>query len=63
MPENDNGCQWVVGKVKKWNSARKGYEMQPVHCRKLVATGSLFCPRHKLIAAEQKQEQKVERYY
>ncbi len=62
MPNKD-GCQWIVGKVKKWNPKAKAYEMQPVLCHKMVATGSLFCPRHKLIAAEQKQEQKGESYY
>ena len=63
MPESHNGCQWVVGKVKRWNSKERVIYMQPVHCHKMVATGSTFCPRHKLIAAEQKQQQKVERYY
>lgn len=62
MPDNDKGCQWIVGRVKKWDSKAKGYVMQPVYCHKLEATGSTLCPRHQLVA-EQKPEQKGERYY
>jgi hypothetical protein len=54
---SDQGCQWVVGKVKRWNSTRKANDTIQIHCLKLVAEGSVFCPKHKLVAQELNQEQ------
>jgi hypothetical protein len=54
---SDRGCQWVVGRGKKWNSARRAFDSVPVHCLKLVDTDSDLCPKHKLMAATMKREQ------
>lgn len=57
------GCPFVIGKVKKWNSGLKQYEMTAIFCHKMPAKDSSYCPRHKLVAEElAKHEKRVGDY-
>jgi hypothetical protein len=53
------GCTWVVGRVKKWNSMLKKYELAAVHCNKLPAPDSNLCPKHKLFHEHGEKEEPV----
>jgi hypothetical protein len=60
--ENKSGCLWVVGKVKRWRSKERRYDMAPVFCHKMTAEGSTFCPRHDLMNKLKVEETAAQTY-
>ena len=59
-----NGCPWITERRRSWDAKKKGYAFVPIHCNKLPAADSPFCPKHRLYAETQEQSgANIERQY
>lgn len=49
-----NGCPWIVGTSTKGVGASK--QTHQVFCHKMLAEGSVYCPKHALFREDDLQE-------
>lgn len=56
MINEQYGCMYVLLTKKVWNGKKKVYEDSDVHCLKLTAENSVYCPKHALFIEDDGME-------
>jgi hypothetical protein len=50
IPNDAGGCNWIEEHRRQWHYKQRKFMLAPVFCHKLVAEGSQYCPKHKMMA-------------
>jgi len=50
------GCMYKLGSKKVWNGKKRVYEDADIHCLKLTAADSVYCPKHVLFLEDEALE-------
>lgn len=54
--EGNFGCVYKLSSKKVWNGKKRTYEDVDIHCLKLTAADSTYCPKHILFLEDEAKE-------